>query len=282
MKDNSSVEVTAGTIIVGSTNRLTSGEGVLMCGNKKEPLNSPQHNNMNCWARLVTPEQSNTKTSPGCSGAESPVIQTLQQPPLLNVVGIQLLGNNTVRGRSQEVPVTSLELSAQLVQTKEGPKMVLEGLRDVQLDQKQLEEIRELVVEQLYTSQVLARLQERIPPSKVSLTIRGQFSRVPPRQQPRLIARLPQSVIQHGQFVHHEERGRVLLLPRNILRAYETRISEENIKVCSCWINQIMSIKYFVSITGLFGDQIKDRRGCKISARSSKWGFYATYECFQL
>ena len=211
-----------------------------MCGDKKEPLYSPQHNNMTCWVRLFTPEQSNTKTSSEYSGAESPVIQTDQQPPLLNVVGIQLLGNNTVRDRSQEVPVTSLELSAQLVQTKEGPKMVLEGLRDVQLDKKQLEEIRELVVEQLYTAQVLARLQERIPSSRISLTIRGQFSRAPPRQQPqqpRLIARLPQSVIQHGQFVHHEERGRVLLLPRNILRAYETRISEENIKVCSFPIN---------------------------------------------
>ena len=206
-----------------TTNRLTSGEGAIA-------LNSPQTKADNLRVRLVTPEHSISKISPGYSAAESPVIQTLQPQPLLNVVGIKHLGSSKVRDRSQEEPVRSLELSAQVVQTKEGPRMVLEGLRGLQLDQKQLEEIREMAVRQLYTGQVLARLQGRIPPSRVSLTVRGQFSPATPQiqnqQEPRLFARLPQSVIQHGQFIHQEGRGRVLLLPSNILRAYEARASE--------------------------------------------------------
>ena len=218
------------------TNNLTSGEGAIA----EEALNSPQTKADNLRVRLVTPEQSISKISPGYSATESPVIQTLQPQPLLNVVGIQHLehlghlehqGSSMVRDRSQEQPVRSLELSAQVVQTKEGPRLVLEGLRGLQLDQKQLEEIREVAVRQLYTGQVLARLQGRIPPSRVSLTVRGQFSPATPmiqnQQEPRLFARLPQSVIQHGQFIHHEGRGRVLLLPSNILRAYEARASEK-------------------------------------------------------
>ena len=71
------------------------------------------------------------------------------------------------------MPVRCLEVSAHLVQTKGGPRLVLEGLRGWRLEPKELEEIREIVVAQLYTVQVVARLEGRIPPSRVSLTLRG-------------------------------------------------------------------------------------------------------------
>ena len=286
------LEVPAEAILVTdtSTNRPTAE--ALLCDIKKEkePLTSPLTNpdNLKAWTRLVTPDQS--KISPGFTLTVSPLIQsqlvgpTLQPKPQLSVVGIQHLGTGTTsvttaRDRSQEEPVRCLEVSAHLVQTKEGPRLVLEGLRGLQLDQKQLEEIREVVVAQLYTVQVVARLEGRIPPSRVSLTIRGQFRREPPQhqnqqqhqqclsssqQQPRLFARLPQNVIQQGQFIHHEERGRVLLLPSNILRAYEARLSgETTIKVCS--VSSVSSVtNNNLVLIGLSGDQIRDsHRRCQ-------------------
>ena len=266
------LQVPAESIIVGHTTRLTSsssGDGAELCDIKKEKelLNSPETNpdKLNPWASLVTPEQTHSKTSPG----QSPLIPartvrpTLQQPPQLKVVGIQHLGRTRGRDRSQEEPVRSLAVSATLVQTKEGPRLVMEGLRGLQLDGQQVEEIRRIVVDQLYTVQVVARLEARIPPTRVSLTLRGQFTREPPtpspppqnqlclnssQQQPRLFARLPQNVIQHGQFVQHQERGsaRVLLLPRNIFRAYQARLSgETTIKVCSA--SQCHNIQYIKS-----------------------------------
>ena len=86
--------------------------------------------------------------------------------------------------------VTSVTVSAQLVQTQQGPRIILQGLQGIQLEQTQLTQIQQQVKTQLLKQQALARQQGKVPPTKVSIQLTGNFNRAPdqsqhqPQQQP--------------------------------------------------------------------------------------------------
>jgi len=71
---------------------------------------------------------------------------------------------------SLHIPLT---VTAQLVQIPEGPRIMMEGLQGIQLEQHQLETVKQELLKQ----QALARQQGRVPPTKISVPI-------PPKVQP--------------------------------------------------------------------------------------------------
>jgi len=70
-----------------------------------------------------------------------------------------------------------LTVTAQLVQTPEGPRIIMEGLQGIQLEQHQLMTIQLSVKQELLKQQALARQQGRVPPTKISVPL-------PPEVQP--------------------------------------------------------------------------------------------------
>jgi len=79
--------------------------------------------------------------------------------------------------------VTSVTVSAQLVQTAQGPRIILQGLQGIQLEQTQLAQIQQQVKTQLLKQQALARQQGKVPPTKVSIQLTGNFNRA--QEQPQ-------------------------------------------------------------------------------------------------
>ena len=70
-------------------------------------------------------------------------------------------------------PPPSLTVTAQLAQTPQGPRIILQGLQGVQLEQQQLVAIQQQVKQQLLKQQSIARQQGKVPPTKVTLQLSG-------------------------------------------------------------------------------------------------------------
>merc|ERR1719422_984150 len=70
-------------------------------------------------------------------------------------------------------PPPSLTVTAQLAQTPQGPRIILQGLQGVQLEQQQLVAIQQQVKQQLLRQQSIARQQGKVPPTKVTLQLSG-------------------------------------------------------------------------------------------------------------
>ena len=84
--------------------------------------------------------------------------------------------------------VTSVTVSAQLVQTAQGPRIILQGLQGIQLEQTQLAQIQQQVKTQLLKQQALARQQGKVPPTKVSIQLTGNFNRAQEQPQQQQVA----------------------------------------------------------------------------------------------
>ena len=74
-------------------------------------------------------------------------------------------------------PPPSLTVTAQLAQTPQGPRIILQGLQGVQLEQQQLVAIQQQVKQQLLKQQSIARQQGKVPPTKVTLQLSGPMIR---------------------------------------------------------------------------------------------------------
>merc|ERR1719447_1275035 len=74
-------------------------------------------------------------------------------------------------------PPPSLTVTAQLAQTPQGPRIILQGLQGVQLEQQQLVAIQQQVKQQLLRQQSIARQQGKVPPTKVTLQLSGPMIR---------------------------------------------------------------------------------------------------------
>ena len=70
-------------------------------------------------------------------------------------------------------PPPSLTVTAQLAQTPQGPRIILQGLQGVQLEQQQLVAIQQQVKQQLLKQQSIARQQGKVPPTKVTFQLSG-------------------------------------------------------------------------------------------------------------
>jgi len=77
--------------------------------------------------------------------------------------------------REPTPPPPPITVTAQLVQTPQGPRIILQGLQGVQLEQQQLVTIQQQVKQQLLKQQALARQQGKVPPTKVSIQLSGNI-----------------------------------------------------------------------------------------------------------
>jgi len=78
--------------------------------------------------------------------------------------------------REPTPPPPPITVTAQLMQTPQGPRIILQGLQGVQLEQQQLVTIQQQVKQQLLKQQALARQQGKVPPTKVSLQLAGNIA----------------------------------------------------------------------------------------------------------
>lgn len=78
--------------------------------------------------------------------------------------------------REPTPPPPPITVTAQLVQTPQGPRIILQGLQGVQLEQQQLVTIQQQVKQQLLKQQALARQQGKVPPTKVSIQLSGNIA----------------------------------------------------------------------------------------------------------
>jgi len=86
--------------------------------------------------------------------------------------------------REPTPPPPPITVTAQLMQTPQGPRIILQGLQGVQLEQQQLVTIQQQVKQQLLKQQALARQQGKVPPTKVSLQLAGNIAMKKVEQQP--------------------------------------------------------------------------------------------------
>ena len=73
----------------------------------------------------------------------------------------------------------TVTVTAQLIQTQNGPRIILQGLQGIQLEQAQLAQIQQKVKAQLLEQQALARDEGRVPPTKVSIQLTRHFNDCP-------------------------------------------------------------------------------------------------------
>ena len=108
----------------------------------------------------------------------------------------------------QQPPATvnSVTVTAQLIQTAQGPRIVLQGLQGVQLEQQQLAQIQQQVKTQLLKQQAIARQQGKVPPTKVSIQLTGSFTKAP-QDQPQPAAPVQQPQQQQPQQVVGNDVG---------------------------------------------------------------------------
>ena len=125
--------------------------------------------------------------------------QPQQQLPVANVIP------NNVKLPSEPLPPTAIksnpptpvaqgqptQVTAQLIQTPQGPRIVLQGIQGANLSKDQLQSIQQQVKDQLLKAQAEAKSQGKIPPTKIAIqlppmTPAGQALTSPP------LAALPQ------------------------------------------------------------------------------------------
>ena len=85
--------------------------------------------------------------------------------------------------REPTPPQPRITISAQLVQTPKGPRIILQGLQG-QLQQQQLVSIQQQVKKMLLKQQALARNQGKVPPTKVTMQLPSDFAQREVEQQP--------------------------------------------------------------------------------------------------
>jgi len=111
--------------------------------------------------------------------------------------------------REPTPPPPPITVTAQLVQTPQGPRIILQGLQGVQLEPQQLVTIQQQVKQQLLKQQALARQQGKVPPTKVSIQLSGNLAMKKVEQQPSeaVTSTTPQetAAIQQNQLVQEQQ-----------------------------------------------------------------------------
>ena len=125
--------------------------------------------------------------------------QPQQQLPVANVIP------NNVKLPSEPLPPTAIksdpptpvaqgqptQVTAQLIQTPQGPRIVLQGIQGANLSKDQLQSIQQQVKDQLLKAQAEAKSQGKIPPTKIAIQLPPMTPAGPALTSPPLAA-LPQ------------------------------------------------------------------------------------------
>ena len=91
-------------------------------------------------------------------------------------------------------------MTAQLIQTPQGPRIVLQGIQGANLSKDQLQSIQQQVKDQLLKAQAEAKSQGKIPPTKIAIQLPPMTPAGPALTSPPL-AVLPQQPQQPQQII---------------------------------------------------------------------------------
>merc|ERR1719273_2723398 len=106
---------------------------------------------------------------------------------------------NNVKLPSEPLPPTAIkpdpkpepvpaQVTAQLIQTPQGPRIVLQGIQGANLSKDQLLSIQQQVKEQLLKAQAEAKQQGKIPPTKIAIQLPPMTPAGPALTSPPLAA----------------------------------------------------------------------------------------------
>ena len=91
------------------------------------------------------------------------------------------------------------QVTAQLIQTPQGPRIVLQGIQSANLSKDQLQSIQQQLICQFLKAQAEAKLQGKVPPTKIAFQLPPMTPAGPTLTSPPLAA-LPQQPQQINEF----------------------------------------------------------------------------------
>jgi nucleosome-remodeling factor subunit BPTF len=98
---------------------------------------------------------------------------------------------------TQVAQVQPTQVTAQLIQTPQGPRIVLQGIQGANLSKDQLQSIQQQVKDQLLKAQAEAKLQGKVPPTKIAIQLPPMTPAGPALTSPPLavLPQQPQQII---------------------------------------------------------------------------------------
>lgn len=155
--------------------QLSTGAAKLATLNGKQVLISTQPTVQGkTTTNVVTPTTPNVVTTTTTANSALPV-----QTEIPNNIKLpsEPLPPNVIKEPTNAVePVAtqqnqSAQVTAQLIQTPQGPRIVLQGIQGANLNKDQLQSIQQQVKEQLLKAQAEAKLQGKVPPTKIAIQL---------------------------------------------------------------------------------------------------------------
>jgi nucleosome-remodeling factor subunit BPTF len=84
-----------------------------------------------------------------------------------------------------------MQITAQLVQTPQGPRIILQGIQGASLPREYLNKIQQQVKTQLLKAQAEAKQQNRVPPTKIAIQLHPSIQAQLEKDQPKLPESVP-------------------------------------------------------------------------------------------
>ncbi|QQP52173.1 Nucleosomeremodeling factor subunit NURF301like [Caligus rogercresseyi] len=92
-------------------------------------------------------------------------------------------------------PSKATEVTAQLIQTPQGPRIILQGIQGANLSRDQLLSIQQQVKTQLLKAQAEAKLENRVPPTKIAVILPPSIQERINQQKKQQINKLAEETI---------------------------------------------------------------------------------------
>lgn len=148
--------------------QLSSGAAKLATLNGKQVLISTQ-------PTVIKPAATAPVANNTAAVTPTTTVNTSTNPQALPV---QTEIPNNIKLPSEPLPPTAIknetastQVTAQLIQTPQGPRIVLQGIQGANLTKDQLQSIQQQVKEQLLKAQAEAKLQGKVPPTKIAIQL---------------------------------------------------------------------------------------------------------------
>ncbi len=164
--------------------QLSSGAAKLATLNGKQVLISTQPTVINQSVKQPqTPQQPATVTQVA-TPTTTPSATTITEIPNNIKLPSEPLPQNAIKNDQPVQPQPQVQqqqqqqqtqVTAQLIQTPQGPRIVLQGLQGANLNEEQLQSIQRKVKEQLLKAQAEAKLQGKVPPTKIAIHLPPNF-----------------------------------------------------------------------------------------------------------
>ncbi|XP_040567508.1 nucleosome-remodeling factor subunit NURF301 [Lepeophtheirus salmonis] len=135
----------------------------------EEQQQSPQMSNITS----ILPQNpiSPSQIQPNISDTGSILANTLSSPLKQDVPSDVQLPKEAANTSSEPQISSPAQVTAQLIQTPQGPRIILQGIQGANLSREQLQSIQQQVKTQLLKAQAEAKLQNRVPPTKIAVVL---------------------------------------------------------------------------------------------------------------